>query len=96
MVKRPSSKFNGIDPDKIQRVYVRFREGLSVEEGRKLLESSVLAGESLNVSRIDEKGNALVVKVPGKYVKLMDSLEEVTFIKVETPARPTVKRASLQ
>ena len=77
------------------RAYVVFAENITIENGIKLVETEVLGGESLDVSRIDEKGHAVVLRISGEYTDAIRKLPEVTRVKLEVPARPNKRRASL-
>ena len=81
--------------DRPARVYIVFAENITIENGIKRVETKVLSGESLDVSRIDEKGHAVVVRILGQYTGDIKKLPEVTRVKIEQPARPTRRRASL-
>ena len=84
-----------VSSDRPARAYVVFAENITIENGIRLVETKVLCGESLDVSRIDEKGHAIVVRISAALVDAVKKLPEVTRVKLEQPARPTRRRASL-
>ena len=77
------------------RAYIVFAEGITIENGIKAVEAEVLQGEDLDVSRIDKKGHAVVVRISGQHTDAIKKLPEVTRVKIEQPARPTGRRATL-
>ena len=77
------------------RAYVVFAENITIENGVKIVETRVLNGEGLDVSRIDEKGHAVVLRISGEYTDAIKKLPEVVRVKIEQPARPNKRRASL-
>ena len=73
------------------RAYIVFSSETAIEDGVKTVESKVLGGEKLDVSRVDNRGNAVVARISGVYVREIKKLPEVTRVKIEMPARPTKK-----
>lgn len=76
-----------------EHVYVVFSENISIENGIKLIEDSVLGGEKLDVTRQDETGHAIVCIVNSAQREAIEKLSEVERVKVETAARPTDGKA---
>lgn len=69
-----------------EHVYIVFSEETSIDNGIKLIEQQVLGGKKLDVSRIDEKGHAVVAVVSSFDRRQIRSLPEVDRVKVQQPA----------
>ncbi|MCR5155818.1 MAG: hypothetical protein K6C96_03975 [Butyrivibrio sp.] len=71
------------------RAYIVFSADTAIEDGVKAVESEVLGGGKLDVSRIDNSGHAVVARISGELVEGIQQLPVVSRIKIEMPARPT-------
>lgn len=71
------------------RAYIVFSADTAIEDGVKAVESEALGGEKLDVSRIDNRGNAVVARISGEFVEGIRQLSVVSRVKIEIPARPT-------
>ncbi|MBE5827379.1 MAG: hypothetical protein E7307_12155 [Butyrivibrio sp.] len=71
------------------RAYIVFSADTAIEDGVKAVESEVLGGEKLDISRIDNRGNAVVARISGEFVEGIRQLSVVSRVKIEIPARPT-------
>lgn len=69
-----------------EHVYIVFSESISIDKGIKLIEQQVLGGQKLAVSRVDEKGHAVVAVVSSFDRRQIRSLSEVERVKVQQPA----------
>ncbi len=77
-----------------EHIYVVFSENITIENGIKLIEDSVLSGEKLDVRRQDETGHAIVCVVNSAQRAAIEKLSEVTRVKVESAANPTKNGAA--
>ena len=72
-----------------QHVYIVFADGVTIDQGIEAVESKVCKGQSLQVTRRDEKGNAIVAIVASEETKAIEQLEEVSKVKIDKGAELT-------
>ena len=75
--------------DVTEHVYVTFNDGVSIEDGIVAIENTVLEGQSLEVTRKDTSGNAVVIVVTTSQRKQIEKLEIVKKVKVNEAANLT-------
>ena len=69
-----------------EHVYIVFEKDIAIEDGIAQIEQAVLGGRTLEVSRKDLKGNAVVAIVTAQERADIKKLDIVSRIKVEMPA----------
>lgn len=69
-----------------EHVYIVFAQDISIDEGVSLIQQSVLRGRTLEVTRRDVTGNAVVAIVTSGERAEIKELDVVIRIKVEVPA----------
>ena len=69
-------------------IYIVFSEEISIEDGIKTIESTVLSGDALEVSRSDEAGHAIVAIVSPSRKKQIEDLSIVKKIREILPDHP--------
>ena len=70
-------------------VYIAFKDQVTIYQGMQVIESQVCGGKSLQVTREDKTGNAIVAIVSGEEAKAIEKLDEVSFIKIDAGANTT-------
>lgn len=68
-------------------IYISFQKNISLDEGISLIENQILEGQTLNVSRRDETGNAVVAIIDSSYVNSIKQLSQVSFVKIDSGAQ---------
>jgi hypothetical protein len=71
-------------------VYIVFEEGVSIEDGIKAIENTVLDGEELEVVRKDTTGNAVVAIVTSAQNNEIEQMQEVKTVKINEAVDTTV------
>lgn len=74
-----------------EHAYIVFKKSTGIDEGIAAIESKVLNGEKLDVTRKDETGNAIVAIVSTTQRKQIEKLSEVEKVKVNEKAELTGK-----
>ncbi len=74
------------DSDAIEHVYIVFTEGTDIESGIAAIEQKVLGGSPLEINRKDSTGNAIVAVVNSSTRKEIESLPEVSKVKINEAA----------
>ncbi len=69
-----------------EHVYIVFAKDINIEDGIAQIEQAVLGGRTLEVSRKDVKGNAVVAIITADERADVKKLDIVSRIKVEMPA----------
>ncbi len=77
-----SSQLGSVSEDTILHVYIVFDADTSIDAGVAAIEEKVLEGNSLEVTRKDATGNAVVAIVTEKQRKAIAELEEVKSVKI--------------
>ena len=72
-----------------QHVYIVFTDGVTIDQGIEAIESKACQGQSIQVTRRDEEGNAIVAIVSSKDTKAIEQLDEVSKVKVDKGAETT-------
>lgn len=65
-------------------VYIAFTDQVTINQGIQTIESQVCNGNSLQVTREDKTGNAVVAIVSSKEAKAIEKLDEVSFVKIDS------------
>lgn len=65
-------------------VYIVFTDKIIIKQGVETIETQVCNGNSLQVTREDKTGNAVVAIVSSKDVEAIEKLDEVSFVKIDT------------
>ena len=65
-------------------VYIVFTDKITIKQGVETIETQVCNGNSLQVTREDKTGNAVVAIVSSKDVEAIEKLDEVSFVKIDT------------
>ena len=65
-------------------VYIAFTDQVTINQGIQTIESKVCNGNSLQVTREDKTGNAVVAIVSSKEAKAIEKLDEVSFVKIDS------------
>lgn len=71
-------------------VYIVFEDGVSIEDGIKAIENTVLDGEELEVVRKDTTGNAVVAIVTSAQNNEIEQMQEVKTVKINEAVDTTV------
>ena len=77
-----SSQLGSVSEDTILHVYIVFDADTSIDAGVAAIEEKVLEGNSLEVTRKDATGNAVVAIVTEKQRKAIAELDEVKSVKI--------------
>ena len=80
--------------DVVEHVYIVFADGTDIESGIALIEQQVLGGGKLEVNRKDTTGNAIVAVVESSVRKEIESLPEVSKVKINEAAEVKKNRES--
>lgn len=77
-----------------EHIYIVFSEDISIENGIETIESRVLSGDVLEVSRFDVRGHAAVAIVSTSQIKKIEELPIVKRVKVMEALHPTFGKAA--
>lgn len=75
-----------VNPETVEHVYIVFTDEVSIADGVAAIEQQVLEGASLEVTRTDEAGHAIVAVITEQQRQGVESMEEIASIRVEEAA----------
>jgi hypothetical protein len=75
-------------------VYIAFTDKITIKQGVETIETQVCKGNSLQVTREDKTGNAVVAIVSSKDVEAIEKLDEVSFVKIDSGVDTTATNSS--
>lgn len=70
-------------------VYIAFQKEVSIDDGISTIQQQVLQGQTLDVKRRDDAGNAVVAVISNQDIKAIEALDCTSFVKIDKGANIT-------